>query len=73
MSTIPIDSWAVDLADVTHIYPFVGAEGLMALIGIVLWLAWHVWQVRHENEILKDSVEKYGDEATLQGAIDDHH
>ena len=73
MSTTPIDSWAVDLANVTHIYPFAGAEGLMALIGIVLWLAGPVGQVRHENEILKDSVQKYGDEATLQNAIDDHH
>ncbi len=60
MSTTPIDTWAVDLADVTYIYPFVGSEGIMAAVAIILWLLWHVWQVRHENATYKEEMEKHG-------------
>ncbi len=37
MSTTPIDTWAVDLADVTLIYPGVGTEGIMVVATVVLW------------------------------------
>lgn len=32
MSITPIDSWAVDLAEVTDIHRFVGSEGVLAII-----------------------------------------
>ncbi len=66
MATTPIDTWAVDLADVTLIYPWVGSEGVMALIAIVLWLAWHVWQVKHENATYAEEMKKYGDPETIR-------
>ncbi|HCH22678.1 MAG TPA: hypothetical protein DE179_00100 [Oceanospirillaceae bacterium] len=50
MSTTNITSWAVDLADIGVIYPFAGYEGAMVAIGIIGWLAWHVWCHRWENE-----------------------
>ncbi len=37
MSTTPIDTWAVDLADVTVIYPWVGTEIGMTALAVVLW------------------------------------
>ena len=73
MSTTPIDTWAVDLANVTAIYPWVGTEGIMAIVGIVLWLAWHVWQIKHENDTYDQKIQRYGDQTTINGAIDDHH
>lgn len=73
MSTTPIDTWAVDLANVTAIYPWVGSEGIMAIVGIVLWLAWHVWQIKHENETYDQQIQRYGDQTTISGALDDHH
>ena len=72
MSTTPIDTWAVDLADVTFIYPWVGSEVAMAWIGIILWLLWHVWQVRHENAGYRDTVAKHGDKETVDKALADH-
>lgn len=60
MSTTPIDSWAVDLANVTFIYPFVGSEGIMTLIAVVLWLLWHVWQVRFEKQEFDNEISRYG-------------
>ena len=41
MSTIGYDSWAVDLAEVGAVYPFQGSEGLMVVLGVVFWIAWH--------------------------------
>ncbi len=60
MSTTPIETWAVDLADVTVIYPGVGYEGIMVVVAVALWLAWHVWQVKHENATYEDEKRKYG-------------
>jgi len=69
MSTTPIDSWAVDLADVTNIYPFVGFEVPMAIIGIVLWIAWHIWQVRYEKQEFDEEIRKYGSHENIRNSI----
>lgn len=70
MSTTPIETWAVDLADVTYIYPWVGSEVAMVGIAVVLWLLWHVWQVKHENAEYAEQVKKYGDDETIKKALD---
>ena len=62
MSMTDMGNWAVDLKDVGAIYPMQGLEVAMAVIGIVLWLGWHVWQIKHENATLTDEVAKYGRE-----------
>ena len=56
MSTIGYENWAVDLKDVGAIYPFQGAETLMVIVGVVLWLGWHLWQIRSENAELEEDV-----------------
>ena len=40
----------------------------MALVAIVLWLAWHVWQVRHENATYEEELKKFGDPETIRNA-----
>ena len=72
MATTPIDTWAVDLANVTAIYPWVGSEGLMVLIAVVLWLAWHVWQIKHENATYDQEIQKYGDDENIRKAINEN-
>ena len=72
MTTTPISTWAVDLADVTTIYPWAdsaGSEMVMAGIAIVLWIVWHVWQFRHENAKLKDERQKHGHAEAIQKAL----
>lgn len=67
MSTNGMESWASDLAEVTAIYPFQGAEWLMVIIGVALWLAWHRIQFKREQAELdeakklesKDELTKY--------------
>ena len=70
MSTTPIDTWAVDLADVTLIYPWVGSEVVMFGLAVVLWIVWHIWQVKHENAEFAEKIAKYGDDETISKAID---
>jgi hypothetical protein len=53
MSTIGYSSWAVDLAEVGAIYPFQGSEVVMTIVAVVLWLAWHVVEIRGENAQLE--------------------
>ena len=53
MSTNGMTSWAVDLKDVGAIYPFQGSEVILVIIGLVFWIGWHIWQIRHENAELE--------------------
>jgi len=54
MSTNGLTSWAVDLKDVGAIYPFQGSETVLVILGLVFWIGWHIWQVRHESAELRD-------------------
>lgn len=35
--------------DIGVLYPFAGSEVFLAVLGILLWLAWHVAQIVGEN------------------------
>ncbi len=72
MSTTPIESWAVDLADVTYIYPGVGFEVAMTVAAVILWLGWHVWQVKFENQTFEEEAAKYGTEEHLKKGVEEH-
>ena len=50
MSTTIVESWATDIAQLGPIYPFVGSEGLMVILGFAAWIGWHIWQIRAERE-----------------------
>jgi hypothetical protein len=68
MSTTPVDTWAVDLADVTLIYPFVGSEVLMTIVAIALWIIWHIWQCKFESNTYKEDIEKHATSENLRKA-----
>lgn len=44
-----IEAWK-NLADIGPIYPFVGSEVMWVIIGLVLWIVWHVLQISSEKE-----------------------
>jgi hypothetical protein len=56
--TTGLDSFS-NPADIGALYPFVGTEYVLAVIGIVLWIAWHVKQVRDENKEYAEALELY--------------
>ncbi|MCY3597453.1 MAG: hypothetical protein OXI73_00580 [Rhodospirillales bacterium] len=70
MATTGIESWAVDLKDIGAIYPFQGTEGLFVLAGVILWLGWHLLQMRAENEEYDGIVSQHGDDASVNEALE---
>jgi predicted negative regulator of RcsB-dependent stress response len=48
-------------------YPFVGWEVTMTVIAVVVWLGWHIWQIKHENKTYDDQVAKL--QGNLQKAV----
>jgi len=69
MATNGIESWAVDLKDVSAIYPFQGTEVLLVIVGVVFWIGWHVMQARVEARELQDAERDFNAEHS-QASID---
>jgi len=56
MATGNVDNW-LNVDTFGAIYPFVGSETLLAIVGVALWLVWHVLQIRKENEEFRKDIE----------------
>lgn len=59
MQTGMVETWAGNITDIGPIYPFVGSEFVLWVIGMALWILWHVWQARHESQEYQEDVRKY--------------
>lgn len=64
-----VESWGGTIADIGPIYPMVGAEGLLVVIGVVLWIVWHVIQAKRENRDYEEQIRKYGSPESLKRLI----
>jgi hypothetical protein len=62
--------WDGNVLDLGPLYPFVGFEGLMVIILIVAWVAWHIAQMVGENRELEHRVEQLRKSGELQKALD---
>lgn len=58
MSTTPIESWTIDLAQVGPIYPFAGYEPVFVGLAFAAWIAFHIWQMRAEDRELREQARK---------------
>ncbi len=63
-----VESWS-DVASLGAIYPFPGTEWLLAIVGVAIWVAWHLWQINSENKELDAAVRHYND-VGLDAALD---
>jgi len=55
MSTTPVESWQnVDGEAIGAIYPFVGAEIWLVIVLAILWILWHICQIRQENRTIAE-------------------
>jgi|HigsolmetaAR201D_1030396.scaffolds.fasta_scaffold86894_2 hypothetical protein len=69
MSTTPVETWqAVDGTTLGVIYPFAGAEGVLAVLLLAFWLIWHVLQMRHEKRELQEDVDLLRKNGNLERA-----
>ena len=47
----PVETWAgADLSQIGPIYPMVGSEFLLWILGVVFWIGFHILQSRVEKE-----------------------
>jgi hypothetical protein len=65
-------TWAVDLADTGAVYPWQGAELIMVIIGVALWILWHIIQLREEKAEFAEDIRLYGNKESIKNALDDH-
>jgi hypothetical protein len=64
-----IQSWNVDLLGIGPMYPFVGWEVVLVIIGLASWVIWHIIQMRAENETLAAEEEHYANDGRLEQAM----
>ena len=68
-STGQFKDFAGNISDIGPLYPFVGGEVLFFLIGLALWIVWHIVQINRENKTYDDEVKRFGDKNTLKKII----
>ena len=73
MSTGNFDNWDGNVMDIGPIYPFVGWEGLMVVLGIIFWVGWHIWQIKMESKRLQTEAQQLRQGGNLQKAVTEEH
>ena len=69
MSTGNFENWAGNIAELGPVYPFVGLEWLMVLIGVALWLLWHFLQSSAETRTYEEELRRHGGDEGLREAL----
>ena len=64
-----IESWGGTITDIGPMYPMVGAEGVLVIIGVAAWIVWHVIQAKRENREYEEQIGKYGGPESLKRLI----
>lgn len=49
MTTGNFENWAGAISEIGAIYPFVGSEFLLWILGMAFWIGWHIWNLNTEN------------------------
>ena len=65
-----IESWNVDLMSIGPMYPFVGSELLLTILGVFSWLVWHLIQARAESKEVAAEQAEYAKPGALNKALD---
>ena len=72
MSTTPMETFAVDLATLGPVYPFVGTEKLLVLVALVVWVGFHIWQMRFEERTYQAELRRLNSPERLRRALENH-
>ncbi|MEC8940382.1 MAG: hypothetical protein VYC92_05630 [SAR324 cluster bacterium] len=52
-----LESWT-PVKEVAALSPFSGSEVLLTIIAVVLWIVFHIWQFKSENNAYDEQVSK---------------
>jgi hypothetical protein len=53
-----VETWNQNLLDIGPMYPFPGTEMFWVILGVALWILWHICQARTEANEVKDEQER---------------
>jgi len=70
MSTGLVDNW-LNIDTFGAIYPFVGTEMMLAIVGIVFWIGWHIIQIKKENREFREDIENINKQGGPGKVLDD--
>lgn len=69
-TTANFENWAGEISEIGAIYPFVGTEKYLAIVGLVFWVWWHIKQTKIENAWHEEQVKKWGNKDSLLKIIE---
>jgi hypothetical protein len=70
MNTGNIESWGGNISEIGPLYPFVGSEVPLFIVGMALWIIWHVLLIRTETSSYENEIQRFGDKETLRKILD---
>ncbi len=70
LSTTIVETWAgTDITTLGPIYPMVGSEVILLIIGLVFWLGFHFRQAGIENREVRDAEDAAKNPERVRGVI----
>ncbi|MCP4472065.1 MAG: hypothetical protein GY815_15550 [Gammaproteobacteria bacterium] len=70
MATGPVDNW-LNIDTFGAIYPFVGTEMMLVIVGFAFWLIWHFIQLKKENAEFAKDIENINKQGGPGKVLDD--
>ena len=52
-----LESWT-PVKEVAALSPFSGSEFVLTIIAVVLWIVFHIWQLKSENSAYDEQISK---------------
>jgi hypothetical protein len=69
MATGMVDNW-VNVDTFGPIYPFVGTEVLLTLLGLAFWIIWHIRQFKEESTEFENDLNKIKERGGVGAVLD---
>jgi hypothetical protein len=69
MTLAEAGNYAGNMAELNILYPWHGLEWLMALVCLVFWVGWHIWQFRMEDRNYSDDLKTLAREDNMQRVL----
>ena len=66
-----VETWTGTISEIGPMYPMVGTEMVLVVVGVVAWLVWHMVQAKRENQAYEEEIKRFGDAESLRKMIDE--
>jgi hypothetical protein len=70
MTTGNFTDWSGNMLDLGPLYPFVGWEVFMVLLAFIVWIGWHILQIRAEKKQNDDQARLLRQGGNLERAVE---